>query len=198
MGLSVGLLVLSYIIGSIPFSIVVGRLFKGVDVRNHGSGNPGGTNALRYLGKKYGLLVVFFDVFKGSWLLLLFKLGWIDENLISFPIILFGVAAVLGHVFSIFLKFRGGKAVATSAGMVVVYNPLMALILALVFFLVLKFTKYVSLASTSAAVGLVVLAAIMDHFLLPYAAFLCLIVLFRHQSNYRKLLKGEETKVTWI
>lgn len=195
--LKVGLLVLSYLIGSIPFSIVIGRLFKGVDVRKHGSGNPGGTNALRYLGKRFGLLVVFFDVMKGGWLILIVRLGWVDESLL-FPILFYGVAAVLGHVFSIFLKFRGGKAVATSAGLVIFYNPLMALALGGIFFLVLKFTKYVSLASTSAAVGLVIAATIFDHELLPFAAVLCIIVLIRHRTNYVKLYNKEESKVTWI
>ncbi len=195
--LEVSLLVLAYIVGSIPFSIVVGRLFTGVDVRKHGSGNPGGTNALRYLGKKYGLLVVFLDVLKGGWLILIIKLGWITVDP-SIPIILYGVAAVLGHVFSVFLRFGGGKAVATSGGLVIVLNPLMALILAIVFFVVLKLTKYVSVASTATALGLVVLSAIMDLPILPYSAFLCLLVLIRHQSNYRKLLRKEESKITWL
>jgi len=190
-------IVVAYLVGSIPFSIVIGRLFKGVDVRDHGSGNPGGTNALRHLGKKVGLLIVFFDVMKGGWIILIVKLGLIDESTL-FPVLLYGVVAAIGHVYSIFIGFKGGKAVATSAGMVIFYNPLMALGLAVIFFTVLKTTKFVSLASSSAAVGLVVAALIFDWTLLPYAIFLCALVLYRHKTNFKNLLNKVEPKITWI
>lgn len=197
MVIKIGFLIAAYLVGSIPFSVVIGRLFKGVDVRKHGSGNPGGTNALRHLGKKVGLLIIFFDIMKGGWVILLVQLNVVDETTL-FPVLLYGVAAAVGHVYSIFLGFKGGKAVATSAGMIIFYNPLMAVGLAVVFFIVLKTTKYVSLASSSAAIGLVIGGLIFDMELVPYALFLCALVLYRHKTNFKNLRDHKEPKITWI
>lgn len=196
--LKFGLLVLSYLIGSIPFSVVIGKIFKGIDIRKHGSGNPGGTNTLRYLGKPLGMLTILFDLLKGGWVILLVQFNLIDETLLL-PVFAYGVAAALGHVFSIFMNFKGGKAVATTAGMIIAYNPLIALILAVGFFLVLKATRYVSLASSSAAVFFVVAAIITrDWELVPYATFLAVLVVYRHKGNYRNIFNKVEPKITWL
>lgn len=198
MVLKYGLLALAYLIGSVPISVVLGKVFKGVDVRKHGSGNTGGTNTLRFLGKPLGILTIVFDILKGSWVIILAQIGVLDENVLL-PIVIYGIAGVLGHVFSIFIKFKGGKAVAASAGVVVSINPWMALVILIMFIIALKVTKFVSIASSTAAVGFVLVTiAFTDWDLLPYSIFLCLLVLYRHKSNYKNLKNKVEPKITWM
>jgi len=198
MVLKYGLLVLAYLIGSIPISVVLGKVFKGVDIRKHGSGNPGGTNTLRFLGKPLGILTISFDILKGSWIIILAQVGVLDESLLL-PIVIYGIAGILGHVFSIFLKFKGGKAVASSAGLVAAINPWMALVILIMFITALKTTKLVSVASSTAAVGFVLVTiAFADWGLLPYALFLCALVLYRHKSNFANIKNKVEPKITWL
>jgi len=192
------LLLISYLIGSIPFSVILGKKLKGIDVRDHGSGNPGGTNSLRLLGKKVGFLVVAGDVSKGGIIVLLMVLGVFDNYDLFHPLA-YGVAAVIGHVFSIFIKFKGGKAVGTTVGMISPFNPLISVSLAIVFLITLKLSKYVSISSTMYAIGLVISALIIqDYEMLIYVSFLALLIFYRHISNYKNLVNKVEPKVTWI
>ena len=118
--LSVLFFILAYILGSIPFGIVIGKTITGIDVREHGSKNIGTTNCIRVLGKKVGFTVFFFDVLKGALVIIIVKYIFEPLGLMNHyvPHIVYGVAAILGHLFSCFLKFKGGKAVATSLGVV--------------------------------------------------------------------------------
>jgi glycerol-3-phosphate acyltransferase PlsY len=200
--LKYGLLILAYILGSIPFSIILGKIIKNIDIRHHGSGNPGGTNAMRFLGSTTGLLVMFLDGFKAGIIVLLIHLEVINPELVFNPL-LYGVVAAFGHVFSIFLKFKGGKAVAATIGIMIGYNLIYAAIMFVVFMIVLKLWKYVSLASTISVFSLV-LISIYEGFItenwsmLIYMSILTVLVTVRHKSNFDRIKNDTESKVKWI
>lgn len=205
------LLAFAYVFGSIPFSIVFGKLFKGIDVREHGSGNPGGTNSIRYLGRKIGFLIVFFDGLKGGLIVLLMRVGLIPVEYI--PIVAFGTVAAIGHVYSIFIGLRGGKAVASTAGLITGFNVIWAGIAIATFFIVTKISRYVSIGSTSIAIVMVLLSLIWGLFNievipyvdagnylyteLPFFGLLSILIIYRHKTNYQKIRDGIENKVTW-
>ncbi|MBN2605072.1 MAG: glycerol-3-phosphate 1-O-acyltransferase PlsY [Bacilli bacterium] len=192
------LLVIAYLLGAIPFAVILGKKFKGIDVRKHGSGNPGGTNSLRFLGKKLGMTIIVLDVIKGGLIVLLVHYNVFGDVTLLHPVA-YGLAASLGHVFSVFIHFRGGKAVATTVGTIMAYNMLYAIILCVIFFIFLKLTKYVSVGSTAVAVGLIIIALIFqDYNLLLYGGAISLLIIYRHQSNYKNIIAKKESKVTWI
>src|SRR5690625_4850054 len=139
-------IIIAYILGSIPFALIVGKIGYKVDVREHGSGNLGATNAFRVLGTKAGIIVVLADILKGTiaTLIPLFVGIFYDVEVSRLVI---GVFAVIGHTYPVFAKFKGGKAVATSGGIMLGVNPLLFLIMVLTFLTGLYFSKYVSLAS---------------------------------------------------
>jgi len=116
------LILLAYLIGAIPMSLIVGKATKGVDIRDYGSGNPGTTNAIRVLGRKLGLFVFLLDVLKGGFVIFLIRIGLFEAAEVFHPL-LYGIAAAVGHIFPVFLKFKGGKAVATSVGAFLFYSP---------------------------------------------------------------------------
>nr|WP_263313374.1 glycerol-3-phosphate 1-O-acyltransferase PlsY [Mammaliicoccus sp. Marseille-Q6498] len=187
-------IILSYIVGCFPSGIVIGKLFYGKDIRQFGSGNLGATNTFRVLGKKAGFLVMFLDIFKG-FIVVFFPL-WFNVDI---PSIVVGIFAVIGHVFPIFLKFRGGKAVATSAGAVLGVHPLLLIILALIFIGILFLTKYVSLSSMIAGICCVVGAIIIgDIPFLVVSIAIMIILIVRHRSNIGRIFKGNEPKIKWM
>lgn len=208
--LSVILIILSYIIGSMPFGIWIGKSITGIDVREHGSKNIGTTNCIRVLGKKVGFLVFFFDVLKGMFVILLVRLLFERFDLVLnhkyLPYIVYGVAAILGHSFSIFLHFKGGKSVATSLGVVIALCPMAAIACLIVFGLVLVITGYVSLCSTFAAIAVVAVCWILYFFgfdsgwilenpgLINSIVFsvVALFLIWKHRSNYKRLINGTE------
>ena len=197
--LKYGLLLVAYLIGAIPFSVILGKSFKGIDVRRHGSGNPGGTNSLRFLGGKVGALVIVGDVTKGALVILLIRLGLFgDADLLLHPLA-YGFASAFGHAFSVFIKFKGGKAVGTTIGAMSAFSPLLSIITVAFFFLGLKITKYVSLGSTSYAFGLVIVAlAINDYEMVLYASLFALLIFYRHRKNYVNIKNRTEPKVSWM
>lgn len=199
MVISYGLLLVSYLIGAIPFSIILGKSIKGIDVRRHGSGNPGGTNALRFLGQKVGALVIIGDISKGAIIVLLIRFGVFDgvEELLH-PLA-YGFAAAIGHSYSIFIKFKGGKAVGTTVGAISAFNPIISMIAGIVFFLALKITKHVSLASTFYAISLVIIALVVPQYgMILYVSLTALLIFYRHKSNYQNIKNKEEPKITWL
>lgn len=184
--------VLAFIFGSIPFGYVIGKL-KGVDVRHHGSGNIGATNVSRVLGKKYGALVLFLDALKGALPVLILKI-------LELPLeyqVLSGFFAILGHCFSPFLKFKGGKGVATGLGVFLVVSPKITLIAFFIFLLVFFLTRYVSLSSITAALSYPVIFRLFGKpsdftsLLIFLTAF---VVVGKHYQNIIRLLKGEEKR----
>lgn len=196
------LLLLAYIIGSIPSGLWVGKLFYNTDIREHGSGNLGGTNTFRTLGKKAGLVVTIMDILKGTAATLLGYLA-VFETVNVHPLIL-GIIAVIGHMFPIFAKFKGGKAVATSGGILLAYNWPLFVLLIVGFFIILKITKMVSLTSMILAV-IALIYSIVYYFTAekdwPLIAMLVLIAVFifyRHRTNIQRIKNGTEPKVKWI
>lgn len=199
MVLSYGLLLVAYLIGAIPFSVIIGKAIKGIDVRNHGSGNPGGTNSLRFLGLKIGIFVIIGDVSKGALIIVLMKLGIFGDAASLLHPLAYGFAAAFGHSYSVYIKFNGGKAVGTSVGAMIAFNPLFAFIGGIFFFTSLKFTKYVSLASTSYGIGLIIISlVIQDYNMLLYTGLTSLLIIYRHKSNYKNILNKVEPQISWL
>jgi acyl phosphate:glycerol-3-phosphate acyltransferase len=194
----------SYLIGSIPFGYLAGRL-AGIDVRQHGSGNIGATNVLRVLGKKWGLPVFFLDALKGfaAVQVALFFSGRSADTAPYADVfgILAAAVCVAGHSFPVWLKFNGGKGVATSAGALVALVPLATLTIFIVWVVVFFSTRYVSLASVCAALtlplavaALIYLGRIEGVVLLWFTSAMTALVVWRHRSNLSRLLAGTEPR----
>lgn len=184
------LLIFSYILGSIPNALWIGRAFKKIDVRDYGSGNIGSTNAARVLGYKYGIMTLILDVLKGA--IPTYILHMLDVRLA----ILAGLLAILGHSYSIFVKFKGGKAVATTVGVFLVLSPYSILSLLFVFLLIVVFTGYVSVASMVSASLLFVAVYIFNGniYEIIFAIFIGILVIYRHKSNIKNLINNKEAK----
>lgn len=202
------LLIVAYLIGSIPNGLLIGRL-KGIDIREHGSQNIGSTNVARTLGFKYGVLVLLLDSLKGALIVALFTLKIIPSSYCLPSPLFYGLAATLGHSFSIFLKFKGGKAVATSAGVLIAYDPLVFLVAAIVFYVAVKITKYVSLGSLLGASTALIASIIFtlvgryqqytemgfkEIFFPAITIVLVLLIFLRHRTNIEKLKNQTENK----
>lgn len=186
------LLLAAYLIGAFPSSYVVGRLVRGIDLRQHGSGNLGATNAFRVLGWKAATPVFILDICKG-WLPAFFFHRW-DGSTDARWMLAYGAAAVIGHVFSIYVRFKGGKGVATGAGVFLALAPLAVLVGLIVWGGLLLLTKTVSIASIAAAVALPMAVAWLydERLTLLLALALSLFVIYAHRANIRRLLRGEE------
>ena len=193
--MSFALLAAAYLLGATPSSYWVGRLFHGIDLREHGSGNLGATNAYRVLGWKSALPVVLFDIGKGfvpvRWFPPLADVGF--EWAFAF-----GLAAILGHMFSVWVRFRGGKGMATSAGVFLALAP-WAVLVAFVIWLALVFASgYVSVASIAASFVLPFLIALTPHqggtTLVWLSAALAAFVIWQHRANVGRLMRGEENR----
>ena len=210
-------LICSYLIGAIPFGLVIGKLVKKTDIRKQGSKNIGATNAVRVLGLKLGACVFLLDVLKGLIFMIIAKIlinTGVWENGSKFFIGYYGLAAVIGHCFSIYLKFAGGKAIATSIGVVLFLTPGVGIFGLIVFIIVFLSFGYISLASTSGDLAIVIISLILffikpdvssSNFLsgfLPlislenliiYLAFTAIII-YKHRGNYKRLLNGTESR----
>ena len=197
------LIILAYLIGSIPTAILVSKGVFGIDIREHGSGNAGATNAFRILGKKAGVGVMVGDMMKGFIavkLSMLSSYGIRTEPFVNLQIFL-GLAAVLGHIFPIWADFRGGKGIATLFGMILSIQPIVAMSLVLVFMFMLLVTRYVSLSSITASIAfpLLILFIFNAHAQeLSYRLFAiatAFLVVLTHHKNIGRLLNGNENKV---
>ncbi|MGC8228914.1 glycerol-3-phosphate 1-O-acyltransferase PlsY [Pseudobacillus badius] len=188
------IILLAYLLGSIPSGLIIGKSFFGIDIREHGSGNLGATNSFRTLGVKAGIAVTLADILKGTaatLLPLLFGSGL--DPLIP------GVAAVIGHMFPVFAGFRGGKAVATSGGVLLGVQPIMFLVIFLSFFLSLYLTKYVSLSSIIVAVVALTYAIILQNTpLILVVGILAFFVIYRHRANIVRIKNKTEPKIKWM
>lgn len=187
-----GLVILCYLIGSIPFSYIFSRFFGGVDIRSKGTGNVGATNVLRTVGKKVAAAALLGDFLKG------FLAAWIGYTMGGTTVAaICAVIAVVGHCWPIFLGFKGGKGVATSAGLILFLMPSVFPILVLVFVGLIALTRYVSLGSISAAIIFPFLVFI-THQPWPYiimSLILSIMVLIRHSGNIDRLRKGNERRI---
>jgi glycerol-3-phosphate acyltransferase PlsY len=197
-------LIASYLLGSIPFGYLAGRL-AGIDIRKAGSGNIGATNVVRVLGKSYGYPVFVLDFLKGLGavkisVLIAMRLEWSSPEIFG---IVAAVSTVIGHCFPLWLKFRGGKGIATSAGALFGLMPLAMLIGAAIWILVFWLTRYVSVASVVAAIALPFVIAVMTRLNQSYGkalfySSLCIavVVIWRHHSNLSRLMRGREPRFT--
>ncbi|OCA91975.1 glycerol-3-phosphate 1-O-acyltransferase PlsY [Pseudobacillus wudalianchiensis] len=188
------IILLAYLLGSIPSGLIVGKCFFGIDIRQHGSGNLGATNSFRTLGVKAGIVVTLADILKGTVATLLpLWLGSDLEPLIA------GVVAVVGHMFPIFAGFRGGKAVATSGGVLLGVQPVMFLVILLSFFISLYLTKYVSLSSIIVAIVAFTYAVILQNVpLIIVVGLLAFFVIYRHRANISRIKNKTEPKIKWM
>lgn len=210
------IIILSYIVGSIPTSIIITKAIKGVDIRNYGSGNAGGTNVSRVLGKKFGILVILLDALKGVLAVVLVSRLYFG----SFPFpnttpfddftlvqIIAGIAAVIGHIWTVFAGFKGGKGIATGLGVLVSVVTLDMVIGLGVFLIVMFLSKYISLASISAAISVPLTMVVREnifgvdipsyHTLLPFIIALALLVIYTHRTNIERLIQGSESKISF-
>lgn len=192
------ILICAYLIGSIPSALWIGKFFYKTDIRKQGSGNLGATNTFRVLGKKPGIVVTIIDILKGTAAVLLLTLPFFSDATIH-PLAL-GITAVVGHMFPIFASFRGGKAVATSAGVVLGYNLPLFLVLLVTFIISLKITKMVSLTSMIAATVAIIYVIIFwiitgNYALFILIAFLATFIFYRHRENIKRIRNGTEPKI---
>ncbi len=195
---------LAYFLGSIPTAVWFGKAFYGTDVREHGSGNPGATNTFRVLGKRAGTIVMLADIAKGmlatSIAIPMLNMGYIEESSLVTVKLILGIVAVTGHIFSIFINFKGGKGVATLLGMMVAIHYEVALVCIVVFLITLLLSKYVSLASiigTLAFPGLLVFVPRFkssEPLLIIFGFFLFIVIVWTHHKNIRRIIEGEENK----
>jgi acyl phosphate:glycerol-3-phosphate acyltransferase len=188
------ILILSYLLGSIPSGLLIGKTFYGKDIREHGSGNLGGTNTFRTLGVKAGMIVTIMDILKGTLATLLPLMFASDVHML-----LAGVFAVIGHMYPVFANFKGGKAVATSAGVLLGYNYILFIILLAVFFICLYATKYVSLSSMIAAVLAFTYSVFTEDIpLIIVVGILTIFVIYRHRANIVRIKNKTEPKIKWL
>ena len=201
---SLGVVIGSYLLGSIPAGYLAGRI-AGVDIRNMGSGNIGATNVMRVLGKGYGYSVFAIDFLKGLAAVRMSIFVTSHTQTAATPTELIGIAAavscVIGHVFPVWLQFKGGKGVATSAGALFGLMPAAALIGALIWIVIFQLTRYVSVASITAAIVLPIVVFIMMSLgqaataaLFYFSVCLAAVVIFRHRSNLSRLMRGTEPR----
>jgi glycerol-3-phosphate acyltransferase PlsY len=209
MGLAITFLILSYLLGSIPFGLIIGKA-AGKDLRKNGSGNIGSTNAIRILGVKLGLLAAVCDILKGTLVIIIIYIleatnVWFNPFVIESTgdslYALYGLMAVIGHCYSIFLKFKGGKAVATSLGVLFATVPLAGVMALVAFFPVVFITRYVSLSSTAATIAAVLTSFIFYGVIIGdrlYTSFIVLIlgliIFIKHIPNYKRLANGTENR----
>ncbi|NTV92673.1 MAG: glycerol-3-phosphate acyltransferase [Chlorobiaceae bacterium] len=225
----IAILGISYLVGSIPTGIMAGKMLKGIDIRQFGSGNAGGTNAFRVLGWKAGLAVTLLDILKGIVAAVSVVAFFRHHPVGAFPDInevalrlLAGMSAVIGHVFTVFAGFKGGKGVSTAAGMLIGIAPVSMLIVIGIFLLTVYVSRYVSVASILAAIAFPLIIAIrkyifelgggldyyvklfgerfsfhdsLDYHLMIFGLIVALAILYTHRANIRRLLSGTENRV---
>ncbi len=196
-------LIAAYLLGSTPTAYIFGKLLKGIDIRDYGSGNVGATNVFRTVGKGPGLVVFFLDFLKGllavTVIPLLLKKVYpgVDGPSFVYVLILLGAAVIAGHIWTVFLRFKGGKGVATTAGVLTGLAPGIFLGGLVVWVTVFAIWRYVSLASIAAAVSMPVFAVILgkDLGLVIFCGILCVVGVHAHRANIKRLLQGSERKL---
>ncbi|MEW6356251.1 MAG: glycerol-3-phosphate 1-O-acyltransferase PlsY [Planctomycetota bacterium] len=196
----------SYLLGAVPFGFIIAKVFKGVDVREHGSGNIGATNVGRVLGRKWGVLALVLDIAKGFGPAALAALALGEFSLggtcPSVTVVLCGAAAICGHIWPVYLRFKGGKGVATSCGVLLYLEPVGTIVASAVWVAAVLIWRYVSLGSILAALTLVAYVLVMAPRrggnalpLIVFAFLMAAIVIIRHKSNIKRLLNGTENRV---
>ncbi len=196
------ILPLAYLVGGVNFGIIISKFFFKKDIRQSGSGNAGATNMLRTYGKAAAAVVFIGDVIKGAIIVLLARWATGGRQDIQYVVFLSGLLAILGHVFPVYFKFKGGKGVATTFGVILALEPIAALALFVVFIVIAVATKYISLGSVISAVllpvGLIISAYIRGERIVEEAVFgviVAVLVIFMHRQNIKRLINGTESKI---
>jgi glycerol-3-phosphate acyltransferase PlsY len=196
------IIAIAYALGSIPFGYLIVRALAGADIRESGSGGTGATNVSRRAGKPAGLITLILDVLKGAFGVLLARWFTPGEEL-GWTVAVTGIAVVVGHIFPIWLGFRGGKGVATAVGVFLVLAPLNLVVAGLVFFCTILLTRYVSLASILASVSLLLFTWLQRQFGATYyrgdmilisAVVIAILIIFAHRANIGRLIRGTENR----
>ena len=191
----------TYLCGSIPTAYIAGYALKGIDIRTVGSGNVGASNAMRLLGKGWGVAILLLDAVKGLVpILLILHVFLVDDPQVQRYALVGAFAALVGHIFPVWLKFRGGKGVATGLGVMTALLPLGVAIALPVFILIVAVTRYISLGSLIAATLLPGLFFIKhslpaDLELFAFVCLACIFVIYKHKSNIRRIIAGEENRL---
>lgn len=188
------LLLIGYLIGSIQIPIIAGKLLKKIDVRDYGSGNAGSTNVARVLGVKVAVVVFILDILKGLVPFLIVNTYFGRE----FALVI-GTGTVIGHNFPVFMGFKGGKGVAISLGIITAFEPLLGLGIFVMAVIVVRITRYVSLASVTGAVMVFIYLLCIDTTIIEMLMmlFLIFLLIYKHRGNISRLIKGEENKITF-
>lgn len=194
------LIIMSYLYGSIPFALVIGKLFYNTDVRNQGSGNLGGTNAGRVLGKKAGISIILLDASKCCISILIAKAIAHYTGIHPDIIYLCALACVIGHCYPIFAQFKGGKAVSVAIGYAFVTNIYAFVIAVIIFLITLKVSKYVSLSSILASSTILILSPFIGYSTVGVLTNLCIVALliYKHKDNIKRIKNNTESKITWM
>jgi glycerol-3-phosphate acyltransferase PlsY len=187
------LLIVAYLLGSIPTGVILAKAFGNIDIRTQGSKNIGATNVFRTAGKKLGVITLLGDILKGLIPVAIAR-GTLDSY---FWIGAVALAAFLGHLYPIFLKFKGGKGIATGLGVFLALSPLPAILSLLVFGAVVYRWRYVSVGSLSATAAFLFLLALLNphRIYIPFALIIGVLIFYRHRENIERLLSGRESKV---
>ncbi|MDD5020997.1 MAG: glycerol-3-phosphate 1-O-acyltransferase PlsY [Endomicrobiaceae bacterium] len=186
-------LLMAYLCGAIPFAFIISKYFKSVDIRKCGSGNPGATNVFRSVSKPLGILTFVLDALKGF--IPVYFAGFINPSI--YFILAVALVTVIGHVYTVFLNFKGGKGVATGCGVFIAFAPMVTVICFLIFAITLFISKYVALSSMFAAIALPIILKIFNYqdVIVLFAVILAMIVIIRHLSNIKRILNGTENKI---
>lgn len=205
------LILFGYLVGSFPSGVIISKTFFGFDIRTKGSGNMGSTNVIRILGKKWGFLVQFLDLLKGylpvffcSYILIFFNFTILNQDSLIYYKLIIGVSAILGHVFSIFVGFKGGKGINTSVGMLLALDPIGILFTFLVFLIILLLSGYVSLGSILGSVFLSFSLYFRQNILgynivgydilFTFSIFISILIIYTHRANIKRLFSNNESK----
>ena len=201
--LPIFLLISAYLLGSIPWALIISKLFGGIDIRDFGSKNMGATNINRIMGFKYGVLVFILDASKAGIIILLFRIGLLDYELdwmvLKIHPLIYGVVAFIGHLFPIFAGFKGGKGVSCCSGIIAAYNPVVFVIVFIVFFAIFFWKKYISLSSLSAvtigfATSFIPVFGYIDWAFVILMALAFIFIYIKHIPNIKRLINGTESK----
>jgi acyl phosphate:glycerol-3-phosphate acyltransferase len=189
----------AYLIGAIPMGYIMARIFKGIDIRGQGSGNVGATNVLRSVGKLPAIITLIFDISKGAIVVLIiggYAYKYLDILNHDFYVCLLGLVAICGHIWPVFLKFKGGKGVATTIGVMAVISPLVLICSLIIWIVVFSITSYVSVGSLAFGIALPIFAALLGQpiYIIIFTITLCLLNTYKHRENIKRLSKGEESK----
>jgi len=187
-------ILISYILGSIPFGYIISKLVKKIDIRDYGSGNIGATNTLRILGPFVASIVLIGDIGKGYFSIYLSRLISHDS---IFILTIAGLAVICGHDWSLFLKFKGGTGVATTFGVILALNPMISILAAIVWGMVIITTRYASLSSISAVISIIIFTILFKQ---PYeyiifSIIILILTIFTHKENIKRLKLGNESKI---